>query len=89
MPIYEFTCDACSAPLSLFVRSINSELNPKCEKCGSTELTRAVSGFAVLGVGGSDGGFDMGDADMASMMEQMGGMGGMGGMGMDDFGGGF
>jgi putative FmdB family regulatory protein len=87
MPIYEYTCDSCNAPLSVFVRSMNSELNPKCEKCGSTSLTRAISGFAVLGVGGSDSDFDGGDMDMSSMMQQMGGMGGMGGM--DDFGGGF
>ena len=92
MPIYEYTCDACKAPISVFVRSINSELNPKCDKCGSTELTRAVSSFAVLGVGDSDLGFDAGDPDMAAMMQQMGGMGGMGGGmggmgGMDDFGG--
>jgi putative FmdB family regulatory protein len=84
MPIYEFTCDNCNAPLSLFVRSINSEISPKCEKCGSTDLTRAISGFAVLGSSGSDSGFDAGDLDMSSMMEQMGGMGGM-----DDFGGAF
>jgi putative FmdB family regulatory protein len=91
MPIYEYTCDNCKSPLSVFVRSMSSEVNPKCEKCGSTDLTRAISGFAVLGIGGSDSGFDGGDADMASMMQQMGGMGGgMGGMGgMDDFGGGF
>ncbi len=88
MPIYEYTCDACKAPNSVFVRSINSEVNPKCEKCGSTELTRAISTFAFHGSGGSDAG----DGDMAAMMEQMGGMGGMdmdgmggmGGMGMDD-----
>jgi putative FmdB family regulatory protein len=84
MPIYEFTCDSCQAPLSIFVRSINAEVSPKCEKCGSTELTRAISGFAVLGSGGSDSDFDLGDSDIASMMQQMGGMGGM-----DDFGGGF
>jgi putative FmdB family regulatory protein len=87
MPIYEFTCDACNAPFSLFVRSINSEIDPKCEKCGSKDLTRAISGFAVLGSSSSDAGFDANDPDMASMMQQMGGMGGMGGMG--DFGGGF
>jgi putative FmdB family regulatory protein len=88
MPIYEFTCDACKTPLSLFVRSVNSEVNPKCEKCGSTDLTRAVSAFAFLGAGSSDSAFGGDDADMAAMMQQMGGMGGMPGMGgMDDFGG--
>jgi hypothetical protein len=70
--------------LSVFVRSMSSEVSPKCEKCGGTELTRAVSGFAVLSSSSSDLGFDAGGPDMASMMQQMGGMGGM-----DDFGGGF
>ncbi len=89
MPIYEFTCQACQAPLSVFVRSVSSEVNAKCEKCGSTDLKRAISSFAVNGLGGSDSGFDAGDPDMAAMMEQMGGMGGggMGGGGMGDMGG--
>jgi putative FmdB family regulatory protein len=84
MPIYEFTCDACNALLTIFVRSISSEMSPKCENCSSTNLTRAISNFAVLGSGGSDSRFNAGDGDMASMMQQMGGMGGM-----DDFGGAF
>ncbi len=74
MPIYEFTCNVCNAPLSIFVRSMNSEVNPKCEKCGATDLRRAISAFAVLGSGGADSGLDAGDPDMASMMQQMGGM---------------
>lgn len=77
MPTYEFTCNACKAPTSIFVRSISSEVNAKCEKCGSTDLTRAISGFAVLGAQSSDAS----DPDMAAMMQQMGGMGGAGGMG--------
>ena len=85
MPIYEFTCNACKAPLSVFARSISSEVNAKCEKCGSTDLTRAISSFAILGASGSDSGFDASAPDMAAMMQQMGGMGGMGGFGgMDD-----
>ncbi|HEU0075323.1 MAG TPA: zinc ribbon domain-containing protein [Dehalococcoidia bacterium] len=87
MPIYEYKCNQCEAPLSVFVRSMNSAVSPKCEKCGGTDLTRTISGFAVLGSSGSDSGFDASDPDMAAMMQQMGGMGGMGGM--DDFGGAF
>ena len=84
MPIYEFTCNACDAPLSVFVRSMNSEVHPTCEKCGSTDLTRALSSFAFRKTSGSDLGFDASNPDMAGMMQQMGGMGGM-----DDFGGDF
>ena len=88
MPIYEFSCNSCHAPLSVFVRSISSEFSPKCENCGSTDLTRAISSFAVLGVGGSDSESGSEEPDMASMMQQMGGMGGMGGMGdLGDLGG--
>ena len=101
MPIYEFSCNACKSPVSVFVRSMNSELNPKCDKCGSTDLTRLVSQVSIpkFGGPGSDLGMDMSDPEMAAMMQQMGGMGGMGGMpgmggmggmggfgGMDDFG---
>jgi hypothetical protein len=57
-------------------------VSAKCEKCGSTDLKRAISGFAVLGGSGSGPGLGEGSLDMAAMMEQMGGMGGMG-----DFGG--
>ena len=91
MPIYEFTCNACKAPLSVFVRSMGSEVSAKCEKCGGTDLTRAISSFAFLGASRSDAGLGLDDSnpDMAAMMEQMGGMGDMGGMGgmggMDDF----
>lgn len=89
MPIYEFVCNACKNPVSVFVRSISSEVNAKCESCGSTDLTRQVSTFAFLGATGAepDLGALGGDADMASMMGGMGGMGGMGMPGMDDFGG--
>ena len=81
MPTYEFTCNACKAPVSIFVRSISSEVNAKCEKCGSMDLKRAISGFAVLGAQSSDSSFDGSDPDMSAMMQQMGGMGGAGGMG--------
>ncbi|HEX5368184.1 MAG TPA: hypothetical protein VFY10_02095, partial [Dehalococcoidia bacterium] len=49
-------CNACGALVSVFVRSINSEVNGRCERCGSQDLRRRVSKFAVLGHGG--GGLD-------------------------------
>ena len=52
MPVYEFVCNACSAPISVFVRSINSPVNARCERCGSQDVRRAVSKFAVLRSGG-------------------------------------
>ena len=94
MPIYEFSCNNCKSLVSVFVRSMNSPVNGKCESCGSTDLTRLVSQVSIprFGAGGDDD-FDMNDPEMASLMQQMGGggMGGMGGMpgmgGMGDFGG--
>jgi putative FmdB family regulatory protein len=47
MPVYEFQCNACSARISLFFRSINSEVSGVCERCGSSDLRRLVSRFAV------------------------------------------
>jgi|SRR5688572_11475526 putative FmdB family regulatory protein len=47
MPIYEYTCAACSRLSSVFVRSVNSSVEPKCQHCGSSDLKRAVSRIAV------------------------------------------
>ncbi|MGE0056667.1 MAG: zinc ribbon domain-containing protein [Dehalococcoidia bacterium] len=48
MPVYEFSCNNCNAPLSVFVRSVNSPVNAVCERCGSGDVRRLVSKFAVL-----------------------------------------
>jgi putative FmdB family regulatory protein len=47
MPVYEFACNACGAPVSIFVRSISSPVDGACERCGSRDLRRLVSRFAV------------------------------------------
>ena len=46
MPVYEFACNACSAPVSVFVRSISSPVSGECARCGSKDLRRLVSKFA-------------------------------------------
>ncbi|MFQ5933235.1 MAG: FmdB family zinc ribbon protein [Dehalococcoidia bacterium] len=46
MPIYEYICASCRTRTSVFVRSINSAVEPACGSCGGRELSRAVSGFA-------------------------------------------
>jgi putative FmdB family regulatory protein len=43
MPIYEFVCEDCTKLSSVFVRSVSSELAPRCEHCGSSAMKRAVS----------------------------------------------
>ena len=46
MPIYEYWCLSCRKKSSFFVRTITSSLDPVCQSCGSTQMERAVSGFA-------------------------------------------
>lgn len=46
MPIYEYSCTACKARTSVFVRSIGSEVSATCESCGSQELERIISRVA-------------------------------------------
>ncbi|HLF79030.1 MAG TPA: zinc ribbon domain-containing protein [Dehalococcoidia bacterium] len=67
MPVYEFTCNACGAPVSVFVRAISSPVNAKCERCGSADLKRLVSRFAVINTGGGIDSMD--DAMLAGLDE--------------------
>lgn len=48
MPVYEYRCNACGARLSVFVRSINSDVTAACDRCGSADLRRLVSRVAVI-----------------------------------------
>lgn len=52
MPIYEYTCRACGARVSLFFRSISSVTDPKCDRCGSGDLDRLMSRVTVLRAAG-------------------------------------
>lgn len=47
MPIYEFYCSKCNMIYQFLVRSGNDEPNPKCPKCGSTQLERVMSTFST------------------------------------------
>jgi len=48
MPVYEFSCNACGARVSVFVRSMSADASGTCDRCGSADLRRLVSRFAVL-----------------------------------------
>ncbi|HWO73443.1 MAG TPA: zinc ribbon domain-containing protein [Dehalococcoidia bacterium] len=48
MPVYEFACNACGAPISVFVRSINARVEPRCPRCGSADARRLISRVAVI-----------------------------------------
>lgn len=47
MPIYEYRCNGCRKRQSLFFRSVSSVTEPVCPECGSREMRRLVSLFAV------------------------------------------
>lgn len=48
MPIYEFRCNRCRSRVSVFQRRIEAPGAAVCEKCGSDDLTRLISRFAVV-----------------------------------------
>ena len=46
MPIYEYTCCACGEISSIFIKSINSTVEPSCSRCESKDMKRVISSFA-------------------------------------------
>ena len=46
MPIYEFRCNSCRHKTSVLARSVNEQLAPVCDSCGSSDLLRLVSAVA-------------------------------------------
>ncbi len=48
MPIYEYRCGGCKKRVSLLIRNINNPPTPVCSHCGSREMTRLFSRFAVV-----------------------------------------
>lgn len=48
MPIYEYACSSCRKRVSLLIRNIHTPLAPTCPRCGSLEMTRLFSRFAVV-----------------------------------------
>ena len=47
MPIYEYRCHQCGALSSFFVRSISSPFTASCQDCGSDQMERRMSTFAM------------------------------------------
>ncbi len=47
MPIYEYRCQACGKRTSVFLRSMSAQTDPRCEHCGSGQLSRLISRVAV------------------------------------------
>ncbi len=47
MPIYEYRCKNCRRRVSLFFQSLRESSTPVCPHCGSKELDRLFSSFAI------------------------------------------
>lgn len=47
MPIYEYRCNDCKKKVSILFLSFSSIQEPTCSHCGSKNLTRLISRFAV------------------------------------------
>ena len=47
MPIYEYRCQGCRRRVSIYLRDPSS--SPECPFCGSGELVRLFSSFAMRG----------------------------------------
>ena len=48
MPIYEFRCEACHRKVTVLTLRASETVDPQCEHCGSRNLTRLMSRFAML-----------------------------------------
>lgn len=84
MPIYEYRCTACRRKVTVLTLRVSEAVEPVCEHCGSRDLTRLLSRFAM--VRSEDARLDdltsdaaLGDVDerdpksMARWMRKMGG----------------
>jgi len=47
MPIYEYRCGNCRRRVDIFVQGFSPPSSPTCTKCGSKDLSRIYSSFAV------------------------------------------
>jgi putative FmdB family regulatory protein len=47
MPVYEYHCNNCQRQVAIYLRGFSA--SPKCPQCGSEDLSRLFSTFAVRG----------------------------------------
>jgi putative FmdB family regulatory protein len=48
MPIYEYLCRGCRKKVTVLTLRVSEAVEPRCEHCGSTDLSRLMSRFAML-----------------------------------------
>src|SRR5437764_8770683 len=85
MPVYEYRCNACQARLSIFSRTIATEIpDAHCDRCGSTDVRRLISRVAVIHAAVTEKDLNKGElldgvnytdpSSMANMFRKMGNM---------------
>jgi putative FmdB family regulatory protein len=47
MPIYEYECSKCRRKTSVLTMRVSERVDPTCSNCGSTEMNRLMSRFAM------------------------------------------
>lgn len=47
MPLFEYRCQNCRRRVTVLVRTPSQDTTPICEHCGSPNLSRLISRFAV------------------------------------------
>jgi putative FmdB family regulatory protein len=48
MPIYEYRCNKCRKKVSVLTLRVSEVVDPKCDHCGSKDLSRLMSRFATV-----------------------------------------
>jgi putative FmdB family regulatory protein len=48
MPIYEYRCTACRRKVTVLTMRVSEAIDPVCEHCGSRDLIRLLSRFAMV-----------------------------------------
>src|SRR5436190_6170598 len=53
MPIYEYRCGACKRKVTVLTLRASETVDPVCDRCGSRDLSRLMSRFAMVRSEGS------------------------------------
>lgn len=48
MPIYEYRCAGCRRKVTVLTLRVSEAVSPTCEHCGSRDLSRLMSRFAMV-----------------------------------------
>ena len=48
MPIYEYRCGACKRKVTVLTLRASETVDPVCDRCGSRDLSRLMSRFAMV-----------------------------------------